>query len=471
MIRVYSIQEIIQASEKIFNTSSKKINSKENHDSINQKKMSTENPLVLKKDLEITPEAPKDIESIIVEAEKAQSKNKLNKLSQRNHKKHTPTKNIIKTEDVVNQLYNLFNKKIKKNTLKLIVDLRYEISSLDEKIITLKEREKKIKLNNKLLNEEISNLTDHVKNLKDTIKKKDLEINSINQKLIDNQNKIIHLETNNSELNSKIDIYQNQIIQLKNENNEIENNNNELKNNNSELNSKIDIDQNQIIQLKNENNELENNNNELENNNNELKNNNSELNSKIDIYQNQIIQLKNENKELNDELAKSLDNQEIIDKNNQDLNLKLDELESLKVFKHEAQILNQKNSDLQITLDNLKVVDVKNKNDLDIIKVLEEKVSFYQEENVRISNDLIESRKKYDITKNQIQGFEDQRSTLLDKINSVNEVIQNEKVVTSFFENNQVTNNSDIEKEKKSKRKLTRTGGDLNSEILKIFKK
>ena len=394
MIRVYSIQEIIQASEKIFNTSSKKINSKENHDSINLKKMSTENPLVLKKDLEITPEAPKDIESIIVEAEKAQSKNKLNKLSQRNHKKHTPTKNIIKTEDVVNQLYNLFNKKIKKNTLKLIVDLRYEISSLDEKIITLKEREKKIKLNNKLLNEEISNLTDHVKNLKDTIKKKDLEINSINQKLIDNQNKIIHLETNNSELNSK-----------------------------------------------------------------------------IDIYQNQIIQLKNENKELNDELAKSLDNQEIIDKNNQDLNLKLDELESLKVFKHEAQILNQKNSDLQITLDNLKVVDVKNKNNLDIIKVLEEKVSFYQEENVRISNDLIESRKKYDITKNQIQGFEDQRSTLLDRINLVNEVIQNEKVVTSFFENNQVTNNSDIEKEKKSKRKLTRTGGDLNNEILKIFKK
>ena len=463
MISIYSIEEIIQASENILSASSKKINSKENHDSINKEKISTENLLVLKKDLEITPEAPKDIESIIVEAEKAQSKNKLNKLSQRNHKKHTPTKNIIKTEDVVNQLYNLFNKKIKKNTLKLIVDLRYEISSLDEKIITLKEREKKIKLNNKLLNEEISNLTDHVKNLKDTIKKKDLEINSINQKLIDNQNKIIHLETNNSELNSKIDIYQNQIIQLKNENNELENNNNELKNNNSELNSKIDIYQNQISQLKNENNELK-------NNNNELKNNNSELNSKIDIYQNQIIQLKNENKELNDELAKSLDNQEIIDKNNQDLNLKLDELESLKVFKHEAQILNQKNSDLQITLDNLKVVDVKNKNNLDIIKVLEEKVNFYQEENVRISNDLIESRKKYDITKNQIQGFEDQRSTLLDKINSVNEVIQNEKVVTSFFENNQVTNNSDIEKEKKSKRKLTRTGGDLNNEILKIFK-
>ena len=428
MISIYSIEEIIQASENILSASSKKINSKENHDSINKEKISTENLLVLKKDLEITPEAPKDIESIIVEAEKAQSKNKLNKLSQRNHKKHTPTKNIIKTEDVVNLLYNLFNKKIKKNTLKLIVELKYEISSLDEKIITLKEREKKIKLNNKLLNEEISNLTDHVKNLKDTIKKKDLEINSINQKLIDNQNKIIHLETNNSELNSKIDIYQNQIIQLKNENNELENNNNELKNNNSELNSKIDI------------------------------------------YQNQIIQLKNENKELNDELAKSLDNQEIIDKNNQDLNLKLDELESLKVFKHEAQILNQKNSDLQITLDNLKVVDVKNKNNLDIIKVYEEKVNFYQEENVRISNDLIESRKKYDITKNQIQGFEDQRSTLLDKINSVNEVIQNEKVVTSFFENNQVTNNSDIEKEKKSKRKLTRTGGDLNNEILKIFK-
>ena len=394
MINVYSIEEIIQASENILDRSSKKINSKENHDSINQKKMSTENLLVLKKDLEITPEAPKDIESIIVEAEKAQLKYNLDKLSQRNQKKHTPTKNIIKTEDVVNQLYNLFNKKIKKNTLKLIVELKYEISSLGEKIITLKEREKKIKLNNKLLNEEISNLTDHVSYLKDTIKKKDLDINLINQKLIDNQNKIIHLENNNSELNSK-----------------------------------------------------------------------------IDIYQNQIIQLKNENKELSDELAKSLDNQETIDKNNQDLNLKLDEIESLKIYKNEAQILNQKNSDLQITLDNLKAVDVKNKNNLDIIKVLEEKINFYQEENVRISNDLIESRKKYDITKNQIQGFEDQRSTLLDKINSVNEVIQNEKVVTSVFENSQVTNHINIEKEKKTKGKLTRPDSDINNEILKIFKR
>ena len=394
MINVYSIEEIIQASENILDRSSKKINSKENHDSINQKKMSTENLLVLKKDLEITPEAPKDIESIIVEAEKAQLKYNLDKLSQRNQKKHTPTKNIIKTEDVVNQLYNLFNKKIKKNTLKLIVELKYEISSLGEKIITLKEREKKIKLNNKLLNEEISNLTDHVSYLKDTIKKKDLDINLINQKLIDNQNKIIHLENNNSELNSK-----------------------------------------------------------------------------IDIYQNQIIQLKNENKELSDELAKSLDNQETIDKNNQDLNLKLDEIESLKIYKNEAQILNQKNSDLQITLDNLKAVDVKNKNNLDIIKILEEKINFYQEENVRISNDLIESRKKYDITKNQIQGFEDQRSTLLDKINSVNEVIQNEKVVTSVFENSQVTNHINIEKEKKTKGKLTRPDSDINNEILKIFKR
>ena len=400
MIGIYSIEEIIQASENILSVSSKKINSKENHDSINKEKISTENLLVLKKDLEITPEAPKDIESIIVEAEKAQSKNNLNKLSQRNDKKHTPTKNIIKTEDVVNQLYNLFNKKIKKNTLKLIVELRYEISSLDEKIITLKEREKKIKLNNKLLNEEISNLTDHVKNLKDTIKKKDLEIKSINQKLIDNQNKIIHLETNNSELNSKIDIYQNQIIQLKNENNELKDNNNELKDNN-----------------------------------NELKDNNSEINSKIDIYQNQIIQLKNENKELNDELAKSLDKQDMIDKNNQDLNLKLDELESLKVFKHEAQILNQKNSDLQITLDNLKVVDVKNKNNLDIIKVSEEKVNFYQEENLRLGSELVETKKKFEILKSEIEKYENQRSNLISKINSVNDEINNSNVLTNVFEN------------------------------------
>ena len=49
MISIYSIKEIIQASENILSASSKKINSKENHDSINKEKISTENLLVLKK--------------------------------------------------------------------------------------------------------------------------------------------------------------------------------------------------------------------------------------------------------------------------------------------------------------------------------------------------------------------------------------------------------------------------------------
>ena len=385
MISIYSIKEIIEASENILSSSAKEKNLSSNHDSINNIKMNIENPLILEKKKEIQKQIPKEIEDIISVAEK--SKFKIDYKEVRNKKQiiKPMIKEKIKLNDIVDQLYNLFNKKIKKNTLKLIVGLKNEITSLDEKIITLKKEEKKIKITNKLLKEDILNLAHHESDLKQSVEKKDLEIISINEKLIENKNKIIDLENNYTNLESD----------------------------NIDLKTKISIHQNQ---------------------NNELEINNNELSSKLNTHKDKIIDLENDNKKL----------------------------------KEQVQVLSQKNLDLETILDKINIADDKNQINLDIVKTLEEKINFYQEENIRISNDLIESRKKYDITKNQIEGFENQRSTLLDKINSVNEVINNSSNVTNVFDGNHKEKSISLIK---SSSKKSKSDEYLNKEILNIFSK
>ena len=385
MISIYSIKEIIEASENILSSSAKKKILPSNHDSINNIKMNIENPLILEKKQEIQKQIPKEIEDIISVAEKSKSKIDYKGASNKKQIIKPMIKEKIKLNDIVDQLYNLFNKKIKKNTLKLIVGLKNEITSLDEKIITLKKEEKKIKITNKLLKEDILNLAHHESDLKQSVEKKDLEIISINEKLIENKNKIIDLENNYTNLESD----------------------------NIDLKTKISIHQNQ---------------------NNELEIDNNELSSELNTHKNKIIDLENDNKKL----------------------------------KEQVQVLSQKNLDLETILDKINIADDKNQINLDIVKTLEEKINFYQEENIRISNDLIESRKKYDITKNQIEGFENQRSTLLDKINSVNEVINNSSNVTNVFDGNHKEKSISLIK---SSSKKSKSDEYLNKEILNIFSK
>ena len=385
MISIYSIKEIIEASENILSSSAKKKILPSNHDSINNIKMNIENPLILEKKQEIQKQIPKEIEDIISVAEKSKFKIDYKGASNKKQIIKPMIKEKIKLNDIVEQLYNLFNKKIKKNTLKLIVGLKNEITSLDEKIITLKKEEKKIKITNKLLKEDILNLAHHESDLKQSVEKKDLEIISINEKLIENKNKIIDLENNYTNLESD----------------------------NIDLKTKISIHQNQ---------------------NNELEIDNNELSSELNTHKNKIIDLENDNKKL----------------------------------KEQVQVLSQKNLDLENILDKINIADDKNQINLDIVKTLEEKINFYQEENIRISNDLIESRKKYDITKNQIEGFENQRSTLLDKINSVNEVINNSSNVTNVFDGNHKEKSTSLIK---SSSKKSKSDEYLNKEILNIFSK
>ena len=76
--------------------------------------------------------------------------------------------------------------------------------------------------------------------------------------------------------------------------------------------------------------------------------------------------------------------------------------------------------------------------------------------------------KKYEILKEEINKFENQRSNLISKINSVNEVIKDTNVLTNVFENNVDSKIKIIDPIKQANKNIKR---DLDEEISKIFSK
>ena len=69
------------------------------------------------------------------------------------------------------------------------------------------------------------------------------------------------------------------------------------------------------------------------------------------------------------------------------------------------------------------------------IKKLEDKIKFYQDENIRVGTEMLETKKKSEILKDEIEKYENQRSNLISQINSVNDVIKDSNILTSVFEN------------------------------------
>ncbi|MDA9960619.1 hypothetical protein N9D14_00215 [Candidatus Pelagibacter sp.] len=94
------------------------------------------------------------------------------------------------------------------------------------------------------------------------------------------------------------------------------------------------------------------------------------------------------------------------------------------------------------------------------------KVDFYQEENLRLGSELVETKKKFEILKNEIEKYENQRSNLITKINSVNDVINNSNVLTNVFENEIQPKVNILDPQNIQKDKV-----DLNDQVKAIFLK
>lgn len=155
----------------------------------------------------------------------------------------------------------------------------------------------------------------------------------------------------------------------------------------------------------------------------------------------------------------------------------LQSLELSSKLSTQMNILNKKFDDLEINVkkdDNKEklesIIPIENTNFKSDINISEsqKKIEFFQEENTRISKELYETRDKFDIIKNEITKLQDQRSSFIKKINSVNDVLKDSNIVTNVFEN-------EIDKDKiniiDTNKKIEKKDIDLNLEIKNIFSK
>ena len=95
------------------------------------------------------------------------------------------------------------------------------------------------------------------------------------------------------------------------------------------------------------------------------------------------------------------------------------------------------------------------------------KVDFYQEENLRLGSELVDTKKKFEILKNEIEKYENQRSDLISKINSVNDVINDSNVLTNVFENKIEPKVNILDPQNIQKKDKT----NLNEQVKAIFSK
>ena len=222
MDKTYSISEIVEASKNILNKS--KVNLKVKSIAIKKKKISEETGSKIKNTF---------LNDLVTENV--------------NIKKNYEIDAEIKKE-ILEEIYNFFKKKIKKNTLKLIFDQQQEIKKFKKKINYLNEDGKILETSNRNLLFNLLKITENKKILTENNKKIQQEYNE----------KIISLEKENSN--------------LKNQDKEIK----ELKNLNHEYNKKIISRDEAYRDLKNKNEKL------------------TESNNKLKFYQNENLRLSSE---------------------------------------------------------------------------------------------------------------------------------------------------------------------------------
>jgi len=160
-----------------------------------------------------------------------------------------------------------------------------------------------------------------------------------------------------------------------------------------------------------------------------------------------------------DQLEKQIENQQIT------IN---DSLNTNKQIKNDLELLNQSIEKLtnKIQINS----ELSKSNNLNIVKPENDKVKFYQEENVRLGGELLETKKKFDMVKSEIDKYEHQRSNLISKINSVNEALERTNIVTNVFEN-EVSKPKVSVIDHRNIRKAKPEIQDINEEIKKIFSK
>jgi len=350
-MKIYSIKEIVKATNSFLKSETKPLPKK-------SKRI---------KDIKLPPET----ESIIVEAESTiLDENKKRLLSLKNEVLNVSQNSIdsfnykikIKPEvkdHMINELYLYLKKKVRKSTLKLIIDEQLEIKNLKNKVNILKKTEA------------------NLKNSYQTLK------NDHESVLLDNKN----LEINKVQLNSEIN-------ELRISNEVLQNNLNQVTENNKQLNKVI-------VELKIENNIQHNNLNQV-----------TESNKQLDI----------ENKDLKADL----------DKTKNDLNKNIEKNRSNEI--HNSELKNTVSRYIVNTKKIQERLDLAEKSNYLKLEAQTEKVKFYQEDNVRLSSELLAAQKKNITIKENLNFIETEKEEISNKIKELNKSIDEKtNIIPSNF--------------------------------------
>ena len=418
MIKVYSITEIIKASEAILAESS-----------IKKKQLIKQSTL-------------KEIKNTVLDIKNFDMQRKIDKKPKvsilQNEKLHQDLK--ATKEELIEKMYLFFSKKIKKNTLKLIIELNEEIIFLTKNISFQKENNKKQKLDIQLLK-------------KNTLDLKSIEsalTNELNETIInfnilktEKENSDSNIELLNEKNNNLILNYnaENKILLTEHENRELS-----LKSKIEKLEKQIIINNKLLDETNNKNDILENSNNEINTQLIDYKNNEEVLKSKIETLEKEIL------------VKNNLLNHFNVDENK--IELQIVEIDD---YKKQIKEFKEKNENLQNTIYSLK--SVSNNNQEKFISDLESKIKHYQNENIRVSSELVESDRRFTVTKESLSMLQNQRSDLIDKLNSINQAIKGENIVSNVFNEGMRKNDDVYIPEVKSSNKI-----EINKRISEIFK-
>ena len=479
MVNIYSIKEILEASNRILTSSNDSKNGlSENIPPIGKKVLENRkdfnvriDKLLPLKSNDSKKDIPEVLEKIILEAEKSQLNTNKTIIDTTDHKKkeNLLEQNTINQKDLIDDLYKTFGKKIKRNSLKLILELRNDIIHLTKDISKLKINKSEIEQKNIKLNRNIDNLKDEESNLKNNLdqsingfnklnyehKNLKLTFNKIEENLLDNNKKLNETVETNNQLNHNLK-------RSKESFNTLYDNHKDLKLNFSTVEEDLNYKKKKLSISAELNEKLENKIKNLENKLIEYKDIELDFISKVEKLENYIFTSNTKN----DELSNQNKN---LEKNNTELKTKIDSVGHIDIYLEEINQLKLKNKDLENTIDKLKSYEDNNDQNLNIIKELENKIKYYQEENIRISNQLYEANKKFDIIKSEIEVLQNQRSSLIAKINSVNDVIGNSKIVTNVFQNSQPQNTKIFVTDPEIK--IEKQSQNIDEEISKIFNK
>ena len=396
-MKIYSIKEIIKASNNILkyeiphiilnieNTRVKKklspkiedkiINSQKNNIEKEKKYQNKEETLLLKNEVTTSTD---------------------NKINSFNYKINI--KPEVK-DHMINELYHYLKKKVKKNTLKLIIDEQLELKNLKNKINLLKQIESKLKDNFES-------------------SKRDNEILQIKQKKLENEN--IKFKIHNESIQNNLD-------QANKDNSKLEIENKNLK----IYKDKLDVEN---IDLKIDNDLLNDNINKITQGNERLDAENKELKNNLEEIKDNLKEsnLKNRSYEINNNELKNTVSRYIL--NSKKIQEKLNLTEEKKYLKLEEQT---------------------------------EKVKFYQEENIRLSSELISTKRKNETIKDNLNLIENEKEQISNKIKELNKSIEGKTniISTPFLKETekQVPKDSDKLNEKEQK--------SLDEVISRIFAK